>query len=88
MLEWFPGDGFKKIARKMLEDRERLYEVPFNFVREQMESQLVHGHFKLLTLVLGQKTSLEIIHLCVSRNERGFKRGGTYQGSNSPSILR
>lgn len=36
--EWFPGGGFKKIAKEMFDDREKLYEVPFNFAREQMES--------------------------------------------------
>ena len=49
--EQFPGGGFKEIAREMFEDREKLYEVPFHFVREQMESQVVRGRFPLLTLV-------------------------------------
>jgi len=49
--EWLPGGGFKKIARKMFEGREKLYEVPFHFVREQMESQVVRSRFLLLTLV-------------------------------------
>lgn len=49
--EWFPGGGFKKTAREMFEDREKLYEAPFRFVREQMESQVVRGRYLLLTLV-------------------------------------
>jgi hypothetical protein len=55
--EWFPGGRFKKIAREMFEDREQLYEVPFHFVREQMESQVVRGRSLLLTLVTNRTTA-------------------------------
>lgn len=34
--EWFPGAGFKKVARTMREDLERLYDVPFDFVKSEM----------------------------------------------------
>ncbi|KAI0784096.1 cytochrome P450 [Abortiporus biennis] len=34
--EWIPGAKFKALARKMFEDRERLYNVPFDFVKKQM----------------------------------------------------
>ncbi|TDL24453.1 cytochrome P450 [Rickenella mellea] len=36
--EWFPGAGFKRAAREMREDLERLYDVPYEFVRKQMAS--------------------------------------------------
>ncbi|KAL5476745.1 hypothetical protein ACEPAI_2931 [Sanghuangporus weigelae] len=36
--EWFPGAGFKIEARRMREDLERLYNVPFDFVKSQMAS--------------------------------------------------
>lgn len=34
--EWFPGGGFKRIAKQMREDLERLYNVPFGYVLSQM----------------------------------------------------
>lgn len=34
--EWLPGAGFKKIARGMRQDLERLYDVPFDFVKFEM----------------------------------------------------
>ncbi|KAF9652600.1 cytochrome P450 [Thelephora ganbajun] len=58
MPEWLPGGGFKKKAREMFEDRERLYEVPFKFVREQIESQLARRCFLLLTPVIGKGQGL------------------------------
>ena len=33
---WFPGAGFKAIARHMREDLERLYDVPYDFVKTAM----------------------------------------------------
>ena len=33
---WFPGARFKVIAKQMWEDRERLYNIPFAYVKEQM----------------------------------------------------
>lgn len=34
--DWFPGAGFKIEAKRMREDLERLYNVPFDFVKSQM----------------------------------------------------
>ncbi|PSR74371.1 hypothetical protein PHLCEN_2v9879 [Hermanssonia centrifuga] len=34
--EWFPGAGFKTTARRMRKDLERLYNVPYEFVKDQM----------------------------------------------------
>jgi len=34
---WFPGAGFQRIAKSMRGDLERLYDVPFNFVVNEMD---------------------------------------------------
>lgn len=34
--EWAPGAGFKAVARSMRADLERLYDVPFGFVQDQI----------------------------------------------------
>ena len=39
--EWMPGALFRLKARLMREDREKLYDVPFEFVKEQIVSPLV-----------------------------------------------
>ena len=36
--DWAPGAGFKAIARSMRRDLERLYDVPFDFVKKQIVS--------------------------------------------------
>jgi len=71
----------------MFWDRERLYEVPFDFAREQMESQVVRDRFPPLNLVIGQRASFVIVCHYVSRNERGARKGGAYQSNRGLSIL-
>lgn len=34
---WFPGASFQRVARSMRQDLERLYDVPFNYVKQQLE---------------------------------------------------
>jgi hypothetical protein len=34
--EWLPGAGFKKLAKQWRADLERLYDVPFEFVKAEM----------------------------------------------------
>lgn len=36
---WFPGAGFKRLAREWREGLDRLYDVPFNFVLSGMVSE-------------------------------------------------
>lgn len=36
--DWFPGTGFKRVARQMRADLEELYDVPFNYVLSEMVS--------------------------------------------------
>ena len=38
---WVPGAGFKVITRRMREDLERLYDVPFDFVKTKMVSLIL-----------------------------------------------
>lgn len=33
---WVPGAGFKAIAKRMKEDLDRLYSVPYTFVKNEM----------------------------------------------------
>ncbi|KAH8101934.1 cytochrome P450 [Cristinia sonorae] len=42
---WIPGAGFKKAAKSMREDLERLYDVPFGFVNEEMNAGRAHKSF-------------------------------------------
>ncbi|KAJ3553877.1 hypothetical protein NM688_g3387 [Phlebia brevispora] len=34
---WFPGANFKRLARRMWQEREELYNIPFEFVKTQMK---------------------------------------------------
>ncbi|KLO13999.1 cytochrome P450 [Schizopora paradoxa] len=38
MPSWFPGANFQRVAKAMRSDLERLYDVPFNFVMDEMEN--------------------------------------------------
>ena len=40
---WFPGAGFQRLAKQIGEDRQRLSDVPFNYVRTQMVRMLVQS---------------------------------------------
>ena len=36
MPSWLPGRGFQRIAKEMRIDLDRLYDVPFDFVTQEM----------------------------------------------------
>lgn len=38
---WFPGAQFQSLAKAMRQDRERLYDIPYDFVKSQMVSRLI-----------------------------------------------
>ncbi|KAF7797385.1 hypothetical protein EIP86_008580 [Pleurotus ostreatoroseus] len=42
---WVPGARFQRVARRMWEERERLYNVPFGFVKEQMKNNQAMSSF-------------------------------------------
>ncbi|CAL1708513.1 unnamed protein product [Somion occarium] len=43
--DWVPGAGFKRVAQLMRNDLERLYNVPFNFVKQSMKDGNVTPSF-------------------------------------------
>ncbi|KII91350.1 hypothetical protein PLICRDRAFT_173216 [Plicaturopsis crispa FD-325 SS-3] len=45
MPSWFPGAGFKRVARAMRADLDALYDVPFDFVQKQMREGKVAASF-------------------------------------------
>ena len=42
--KWFPGAGFKATAESMRDDRERMYNEPFEFVKRQLVFGFIHIH--------------------------------------------
>jgi hypothetical protein len=87
---WFPGAGFKTIARGMREDLERLYDVPFDFVRTKMvrffafHTRVAHLIQYVYTVVVESRQGLAVFHFVLSRREgesansgrRGIHQGG------------
>ena len=37
--EWFPGSGFKRVARRMARQLDRTVELPYQFVKRQMREK-------------------------------------------------
>jgi hypothetical protein len=63
--DWFPFAGFKRAAKGMYDDRQRMYDMPFEFVQQEMVWSLFYWRMgELLTppLIAGCRRRSSVVH--------------------------
>jgi hypothetical protein len=63
--DWFPFAGFKRAAKRMYDDRQRMYDMPFEFVQQTVVRLLScqrMGELLTLPLIAGYRRRSSVVH--------------------------
>lgn len=78
--DWFPGAGFKRLAKQIGKEVGAIERVPFDWAKEQIVSYALHEllTMNLLTIRTGQRQLCRILHVKTSPKRGPGTRNGRY----------